>query len=133
MIVFDLDGTLADSKWREHYLNISDWKTFYKESVNDKPIESIYYLIGRLASYKDVAIVTGRPQEYEEITKEWLSRNHIYYDMFAMRKTGDFRSAAIVKTELIKNLNVEPTVIFEDNPKVAEAFRKEGWFVLEIK
>ena len=61
MYIFDLDQTLADIKHRIHHIlkEKPDWDSFYKEVLNDTPIEDNCKLIRDLEIMDVVVILTG--------------------------------------------------------------------------
>ena len=70
VILFDLDGTLADPTHRRDYVRIKpkNWSAFFKGMVNDTPIEPICTIIRELykeGKYK-VIIFSARPDNYKK-------------------------------------------------------------------
>ena len=74
IIVFDIDGTIADCTRRLHHVKKDnpDWKSFFEECVNDTPIESMCDMSIVLSQYYDIVFCTGRSEECREQTEEWL-------------------------------------------------------------
>ena len=69
-VICDIDGTIADNSHRQHYLEGKrDWKSFFEEIENDKPILKILKKIEYL--YQDgfqIIFVTGEARR--------ISRTH---------------------------------------------------------
>jgi hypothetical protein len=134
-IVFcDIDQTIADAKWRETLITNS-WDAFHAASVDDKPFVHIIQIVnscpGRIVG------VTSRPEKWREVTNRWLVQYSAHFDELLMREDDDFRPAHITKVELIKkylteNPNSSLSVIFEDDEAVTQAYRAEGWTVLQV-
>lgn len=78
--VFDLDGTLADTKHRERFLTQkkADWTAFYEALEGDTVIPDVLelYHLAHRAGFK-VGILTGRPVRYAERTREWLTQQGV--------------------------------------------------------
>lgn len=99
MIIFDLDGTLADCEHRRHfvdpeycmdylkgccdndkYCNVNtgqhfkpDWKAFYEACDKDTPIYPVREILWSLDPYKNkIQIWSGRCESVREKTEEWL-------------------------------------------------------------
>jgi FMN phosphatase YigB (HAD superfamily) len=95
VIIFDLDGTLADCEHRRHFVDASkipilmigeeynpedlwkpDWQSFYEACDQDKPIEPVcdmyahYFCNGNV-----VEIWSGRCESTREKTIEWIFDN----------------------------------------------------------
>ena len=134
-IVFcDIDQTIADSKWRETLITNS-WDAFHAASIDDKPFSDIIQVVnscpGRIVG------VTSRPEKWRQVTSRWLIQYSAHFDELLMRADNDFRPAHITKVELIKGyLSKNPTamlsLIFEDDEAVTQAYRAEGWTVLQV-
>ncbi len=81
MIIFNLDGTLADFSHRKHFLklpNISPkWKEFYEACDADKPIESAIKTLCALEGYDyNIMIWSGRCESVRSKTEYWIN-SHI--------------------------------------------------------
>jgi len=102
MIIFDLDGTLANCEHRRHfvdpersvnhikgsegkYFNVftkeiwkPDWKSFYDDCDKDTPIIPVWRMfVDRLdmGLIKNIQIWSGRCESSREKTEAWLMRN----------------------------------------------------------
>lgn len=133
IILFDVDGVLADCSHRLHYLKEKNYDKFYlaDKILNDKPIRAGLDLLWEFFPHTKVIIITGRPYRTEDATRWWLKR--VFRDDFEpemiMRKNHDYRPSEIVKAEQIKKLTegVEgETILFiDDDPKNVQAVEKE--------
>ncbi|MCM1260547.1 MAG: hypothetical protein NC222_06290 [Staphylococcus sp.] len=152
MYIFDLDGTLADISHRLHFVFDKNgtkkekpvWKSFFKECVNDKPIEKVCKLAHTLSQYNKVIILTGRSSEVAKETSEWINKNVFHFEnlfnyFLIMRKEGDHRPDKIVKPELL-NKFLEGTIwnkddiqiIFEDRQGMVDTWRKLGYTCFQV-
>jgi len=139
-IIVDIDGTVADCTHRRGEL--PNWKKFFEKMGEDPPMESVVKLIKPFLQAEEwggepvVLFVSGRPDEYREITLRWL-RLHVYNDFFTsrlfMRKTGDYRSDAIVKKEILEEIreDYEPFLSIDDRSTVVSMWRENGIFCLQ--
>lgn len=139
IIIFDIDGTLADCTHRLHFIEgeNKDWEAFFEAAKDDRPIFEIVKMC-RLLWYgvKDtLCIVTGRPERTREATKKWLEDNQIRYDKLLMRKDGDHREDSEVKLEILEKIKFEigdPVLVFEDRTQCIEMYRKNGVRCLQV-
>lgn len=129
IVIFDVDGTIADCSDRKQYLNLckscgeteefhrepaentceefvpgkKDHKIFYQKISEDKPIwPVIRWLQSCHAAGYVVLIVSGRPTDVAgDGTVTWLDQNGVPYRHIFMRAAGDFRSDEIIKSEIL--------------------------------
>lgn len=107
MIIFDLDGTLADCEHRRHFVDSSmpsptkkeaqeflkngckwkpNWKEFYEACDKDKPIEPTIEILDGIYQntvrfWEDVQIWSGREESVRGKTIKWLEENILWDDM----------------------------------------------------
>ena len=129
LIVFDLDGTLADDTHRQHHIagETKDWKAYFEECWKDAPIAPLLELFRRLKGQGcRVEIWTGRPEEYRSHTVYWLSNYLIGHDRLRMRPTGDFRSDVDVKGDWLEECGeARPDLVFEDRTRTVAWWRSQ--------
>lgn len=143
-IIFDIDGTLADSSKRIHHLlkKPKDWDAFYSSMIDDDPIEeiiaiahSLFYRNNETMEYNRIILATGRPEKYRDDTSFWCKKHKIsYYDLY-MRKNLDFRKDFIVKKEMLdqmRNEGYDPKLVFEDRESVVKMWRDEGLRCMQV-
>jgi hydroxymethylpyrimidine pyrophosphatase-like HAD family hydrolase len=130
--IFDMDGTLANSKWRQHHLmdGNKDWTGWNTGMIKDLPNHEIIQFT-HIAREKNIAVIvcTGREDTYRKDTEDWLQLHSVSYDMLFMRKAKDYRKDQFVKKEMldaIKFLNYNPTLSFDDRDRVVKMWREEG-------
>lgn len=108
-VICDLDGTLCNIDHRLHFVRgegKKDWKSFF-EALKDDMVN--YWCDNILHSLEQgglkIVLCSGRTDNYEQITMNWLSKWGIsYHDLF-MRNRQDFREDSIVK-EIILDFEI---------------------------
>lgn len=133
IVVFDLDGTLADGRHRLHLLPRKDyhltesWTEFNLAAVDDLPIQDNIALCNALYRQYYVVILTGRSDVAEQITRQWLTQNGVRYDALIMRKQADNRKDVQIKEEELRGLGLKNILCcFDDLPHVAYHMRDLG-------
>ena len=136
-VIFDIDGTLADNSARQGILEKDKraWNKFFEGMGDDTPnkeLVSLYKLIAESKQYTMI-IATGRPDQYKKLTEQWLIWNDIEYQHLYMRTTGDYRPDAIVKEEMLLEIQKKYTVAFvvDDRNSVVDMWRKHGILCLQ--
>lgn len=139
VVVFDIDGTIADNKHRTHYLmgDKKDWKSYNAHMLDDDPIYDVIKLLKELSVLHTIILCTGREEVYRQVTWDWLDHHQIsnHISGVYMRYTKDYRSDAIVKVELlndIRNMYGEPWLWFDDRNQVVDAIRAQGVRVMQV-
>ena len=133
VVLFDMDGTLADIRHRRTFLDQStaDWKAFNAAMGDDTPnvpIVSLYTSLWDSGSY-ELIIVTGRNERYRKLTEQWLSWNEIPFGRMLMRADDDSRADHIIKEEILDQLLGEgKTILFtvDDRQQVVDMWRRRG-------
>lgn len=140
VILFDIDGTVADLSHRLHYVTngAHDWDNFNKNIPLDTPIEETIFLNSILKSsvHPTVGIIfaSGRSEDEREMTEKQLADFKCHYDKLYMRPAGDRRADYIIKKEILQQIRddgYEPYIVIDDRSSVVEMWRKEGLFVLQ--
>ena len=141
LVVFDIDGTLADNHHRVHHVKSKpkNWPAYDAAIPDDTAIWPMAetFRAMRLAGY-DIIFVTGRSERSRKDTVEWLDENDLHNSLSKvyMRPDGDYRSDDIVKCEIldqiIKEYGFKPDIWFDDRPRVVRAIRARGVFVVDV-
>jgi hypothetical protein len=134
-IVFDLDGTLALTHQRDHFIQgrRKDWRGFFAACVDDKPNEPVMAIFRALkAQGLRIEIWSGRSDEVRSETESWLASHDIHADKLRMRKQGDFTPDQILKESWLKENDEKPLVIFDDRDKVVAMWRHHGITCLQV-
>jgi len=138
IIIFDIDGTVADAEHRLHWIRAKpkNWVAFGSAMDQDPPIESICAIARRCYDAGDtVLFCTGRSQEYRSTTEAWLAQHSLAYAALFMRPRGDFRQDFEVKRDLLDRIRAlfgEPDLVFEDRQQVVDMWREQGIRCLQV-
>ncbi len=136
LAVFDLDGTLSDTRHRLHFVESDprDWEGFFAAAPHDPPLSAGVEL-ARASVAEDgheIAYLTGRPERCRADTVAWLGRHGLPEGRLLMRTSGDRRPARTTKPELLRALAAERTiaVVVDDDPQVCDAYERAGFTVV---
>lgn len=136
-IIVDLDGTLCDVDHRVEFVRKVpiDWKEFNDRMSLDKINHWCEELIKAMqAKNYQIHFVTGRGEDYRQLTEEWLNRHHIKYDSLLMRPRNDMREDAEIKEELYTNHikgKVQILFVVDDRASVVKRWRELGLVCLQ--
>lgn len=135
VVIFDIDGTLADvSHRRHHVIGGRNWEAFFAEMVDDPCIESVQWLAHKIASDVPIILCSGRPEKYRGVTEEWLKHFNIEYKILYMRPDDDMRQDYIVKSQMLDAIledGFEPILVVDDRPSVVSMWRERGLTCLQ--
>lgn len=124
-VLFDLDGTLCDTKHREHYALARDWDNFHAGIPFDQPhIAELIILLALFNSHLRIGLATARFEAHRASTEDWLNRHRIPFHELQMRKDGDYRSGTEVKKEMFTD-GRHVLCVFEDSDSVVKMWREE--------
>lgn len=144
VIVFDIDGTLADGEHRMHLIRGNgkkDWTTFFDKAMEDPPHHEIQWLNHIMADRDDVELVvlTARPEKRRTITEQWLIEHDIHYTELIL-KTDDEEERRIPDQDFKERILDEmiargrtPYMVFEDRNSVVDMWRKRGIKCLQVQ
>lgn len=135
--IFDLDGTLANGKQREHFLHKSpkDWEAYFADCGNDIPIAPTVRLLRDLYARTAIIIVSGRSASVKDQTVEWLATNDVPYNELHMRGADDRTDDDILKSEMLDEImsrGWEPIMMFDDRNRVVKMWRKRGFVCAQV-
>ena len=135
IVIFDIDGTLADVSERLHHIKKKpkDWDSFFKGIPQDKAIRSMVRLCNILhASGIKILLCTGRREQDRAETVKWLAQQGVNYHELILRPDGDRRSDVIVKREMLADIDRSKILfVVEDRSGVVEMWRSEGLVCLQ--
>ena len=124
VVVTDLDSTLALHNGRSPY----DGHLCESDTLNESVWRMIQCLYDSFTVEK-IIIVSGRPGENEQQTRNWLSQNKVFCHHLYMRGIGDKRPDDVVKEEIYNNyIKDKYNVIawFDDRLRVCRVVHKLG-------
>lgn len=132
--IFDLDGVLADNSHRQGILEgkptSKDWNLFFSLSGGDSVYSDTRKLLLTLqAAGYQILIVTGRSEDYEEMTEEWLKNFGMIPNRLYQRRHKDFRKDFEIKEEIYRTQIqsfYDVLGVFEDRKDCVEMWRKRG-------
>jgi hypothetical protein len=132
VIIVDIDGTIAlhDPEVRNPY------DTDFDKVIHDSPNKAVIKIIESLFNNGcNIIYVSGRSDEAEEVTREWLRLFSPPYVELHMRKRNDFRKDFEVKREIyeaqIAN-RFDVLCVFDDRQQVVDMWREVGLVCLQV-
>jgi len=135
LVIFDIDGTLADVSERIHHVSKKpkNWNAFFAGMAQDKAIHSMVRLCNILhASGIQIILCSGRSEEHRARTVAWLAQQGVNYHALLLRKDKDRRSDTEIKRELLATLDKSKILfVVEDRSRVVEMWRSEGLVCLQ--
>lgn len=156
MIIFDLDGTLADCEHRRHFVDPKyniydyvnkkwkpDWKAFYEACDKDIPIKPVIDLLWRLDPYETkISIWSGRCESVREKTVQWVIE-YVFLGNFItlqqielkMRPIGDSIPDDKLKEKWLDEALAQGKTIdfvIDDRKKVTDMWNRRGIFVFDV-
>ena len=140
LVVFDIDGTLANIEHRLDYVRSKpkNWKAFDAGIPNDRVNEPVAEVFDAMVmGGHTVILASGRNERSRKATEDWLWDNKLRgYQELYMRKADDFRSDDIVKQEILDQIIADygkkPDMVFDDRPRVVRMWRDNGIFVFNV-
>lgn len=128
-VIFDLDGTLALTKHREHFLRQEpkDWRGFYAACDGDAPCHPLILAAQALWSIgHEVEIWSGRSGEVLDKTLAWLEAHDLRHLKIRMRPEGDHRPDTVLKAAWLDAEPAPPDLVFEDRASMVAMYRERG-------
>ena len=129
VVIFDIDGVLADAAGRQHFLDWGDWKAFFEACGDDPVIEEIERLLELLNDDLLIVLVTARPRRVQPHTLAWLERYGLRWDLLVMREYGDYSGTDVFKRDVLRELRVrgyDVRLALDDDPKNHAMYVTEG-------
>lgn len=128
-VVFDLDGTLALTDHRAHYLTgpEKDWRAFYAACDGDTPCWPIIdTLRGLMVHGHRIEIWSGRSAEVRDKTRDWLCKHGMAAVNIRMRPEGDHQPDTTLKAAWLAASDQRPDLVFEDRASMVAMWRSHG-------
>lgn len=142
-VIFDVDGTLADTSKRQNYVRGAstaetpfkkDYGKFFAEVHLDEPKESIINLCKDFNALEyNILVVSGRPIDPCGIpTEDWLFKHGIPLQHLFMRQGYDHRPDDVIKQEILDLLPIDRIAyVIDDRNRVVDMWRKNGLTCLQ--
>lgn len=135
IVIFDIDGTLADVSERIHHVRQKpkNWNAFFQGMAQDKAIHSMVRLCNVLySSGMKIILCSGRSEEHRPETVQWMAEKGVNYHELILRRDGDRRSDTVVKREMLADIDKSQVLfVVEDRSRVVEMWRSEGLVCLQ--
>lgn len=134
--VFDLDGTVCDVSHRRQWVATKpkNWDAWNVGISEDKPNIPVLETLQALSTGFPIILVSGRGEEYRQVTEEWLETNGVTYHQLFMRPAGDHRPDDEVKSELADEVEKTYRIlgVFDDRKRVVDMWISRGIFVFDV-
>lgn len=133
VVVFDIDGTLADIEHRRKFLDAGkpDWERFHAGVDGDTPntpVVALYKTLWDSGRFK-LVLTSGRAEKWRAFTENWLFWNDIPFSELLMRPDRDNRADHHLKQEFLDRLVARGDVILfavDDRQQVVDMWRRNG-------
>ena len=141
VVIFDVDGTIADCEHRRKYvdgtLGYTDWKKFRAETEFDTPIVHVCDIAKRFIKSGDhVAFFSARNESEREITEQqiskWIGDGH--KGLF-LRPNDSYEPDEVFKANLadqFEGMGGKIDLVFDDRNKVVDMWRNRGTTVVQV-
>lgn len=131
IVIFDLDGTLADIRHRRHLVQQRPkrWREFFEACVDDVPNEPViaaYRAFRQSALPCELWIFSGRSDAVRPQTERWLAQHVGDYDHLRMRRDGDYTADEVLKRRWAEPIAHRVLCVFDDRDKVVAMWRSLG-------
>lgn len=140
VVIFDLDGTLADINHRLHHIENGNknWDAFYAACPNDGPKEPIIELARMCDDAGHTIIISsGRSENVRQETIDWLNKYKINYSALHMRPNACFVPDQQLKKVWLEQglFGPKENILFvvEDRDRMVEMWRKAGLTCLQVE
>ena len=149
-VIFDLDGTLADIEVRRKMATKGkgkmDWDIFFSDKLVelDDPNMPVIMMAQALKAFGcKIAIFSGRSASSEQVTKNWLAKHDVQFDILKMRPTNHpfkFMPDEKLKLGWFEEVFVNPedmdeaevVGVFDDRQKVVDMWREIGLTCMQV-
>lgn len=135
VVVFDIDGTIADHTHRlpwildpEVYGAKKQWTKFHELCGADSRIAVTVRLLNLMRETgHEIWLFTARPNWTRQLTELWLHSQGIQYEVLEMRDDDDYRHDVEVKRDFAtKHEMSRVEFVVEDRTRCVEMWRSLG-------
>jgi phosphoglycolate phosphatase-like HAD superfamily hydrolase len=135
IVVFDVDGVLADVRHRLHHVERrpKDWDAFFASMDDDGPLpDGIAMAQARAREGHRIVYLTGRNENYRALTRAWMARHDLPEGQLVMRRNDDRRPARVFKPAALRHIATQGRVlaVVDDDRAVVDVLRRDGWPVV---
>jgi len=136
--VFDLDGTITDTRHRDHLNprmmegyegNGDKWVPYSMAGDKDDAILPVIAMMRGAPLAVNIWIITGRTNLARDLTEHWLEVNRVPHYHLWMRKEGDHRpnvELKLARLDALESRGHSVELWVDDYPRVTKAMRKRG-------
>lgn len=136
IVVFDLDGTLAEVAHRRHLVENKQWREFYAACIYDTPnIPVIRTFQAHRQSGATLYIASGRSDEVKRQTVSWLQEHDCYPDYLYMRRACDHQPDHKLKRSWLYDGSIpkeEILCVYDDRQSIVDMWRSEGLACFQV-
>ena len=136
--IFDVDGTLADSKGIRSpydYSKVSEDRLISSVSEVAVSLETQFYINDESETVPSVIFVSGRDEYCRAETEQWLRDNLAFEPELYMREHGDDRHDAQVKYDILR-MDILPHFhvlgVFDDRQRVVQMWQSAGLRTFDV-
>jgi hypothetical protein len=137
LVIFDVDGTLADHRWRIDMIEWGDdagFERYHRNAHLDAPIN--LHLLIDVPVHRRV-LLTRMPEHHRPQRAAWLARHGIEYAELIMAPTGDRRPPRLFKLAALADIRERHAprrvlLAYDDDAAVCEMFAAEGVNCVQI-
>jgi len=135
IVVFDIDGVIADVRHRLRFVEQKpkDWDSFFDAMDDDGPLETgIALARHHVAEGHRIVYLTGRNEDYRDLTRDWLARHGLPEGRLVMRRSEDRRPARLFKPAALRRIATDGDVVavVDDDDAVVAVLTRDGWPVV---
>jgi len=138
LVIFDLDGTLADIEHRLHYVarKPKRWDRFFRACTDDAPNRPVIELAQTLRDAGwEIWIWSGRSDAVRQQTEAWLADHVAFAAPLRMRRDGDHQADITLKESWLLGLAAADRArlrfIVDDRASVVAMWRSHGLTCLQ--
>ena len=137
LAVFDLDGTLTDTRHRLHHIEDRPrrWVAFFAAAGRDGTHpEGLAALRTAAGAGCGIVYLSGRPERLRQVTEQWLRRHDCPDGPLLLRADRDFTSAVDFKLRALRSLAATSRLVLlvDDDPDVVAAVRQRPGLVAQV-
>ena len=142
IVIFDLDGTLADITARRTLSTKDngkmDWDVFFNpDNIDlDVPNQKVVYMLQMIDNTDryQIWILSGRSDVTKDVTIDWLSNNGINYDHLIMRPQNYlYLPDNDLKQMWLDGIGVDNVaMVFDDRQQVVDMWRQNGLTCFQV-
>ena len=142
IVIFDLDGTIADISVRRHLATKDDGRmnwTIFQDPKNidlDVPNQKVVEMLDMIDNTDkyQIWILSGRSDVTKDVTINWLSNHGINYDHLIMRDQDNlYMPDNDLKQSWLNDIGVDNVaMVFDDRNQVVDMWRANGLTCFQV-